>query len=258
MTRTSSVVWSLIGTVIAVLGILGLIYGPGMYRQGKALVGPIVEIAQSEERLAALNTEIPFDEPADGTVGDDRLSVFLAIRRDLLPRYLEWQAIERQLEQHNQEDWESAMEVLAAIQGVMTLQIETLRAHGMSPAEFIWIEDLAYVTWAERIEDIIEESAVTEKVRETTATDMDALAGLENRYGSSRATREFGALLERRLQSLDNPDPPSVEGVSDATSSLLWAHREELVDLDLAQYSELHDFLRGNNTVNLNIDSEDE
>ena len=258
MTRTSTVVWSLIGVVIVLLGILGAIYGPDIYRDGKAIVGPIVDIAKSEERLATLNTEMPFDEPVDGTVGDDRFSVFLDIRRDLLPRYVEWQEIERRLEQHDQQDWGSAMEVLAAIQGVMTMQIETLETHGMAPAEFIWIEDLAYVTWAERVEDIIEVSAVTEKVRETTATDMEALAELENRFGSSRTSREFGALLERRLQSLDNPDPPTVDGVSDATSSLLWAHREELADLDLVQYSELHDILRGNNTVNINIDSEDE
>ena len=255
MTRTSTVVWSLIGTVIAVLGILGLIYGPGMYRQGKAIIGPIVDIAQSEERLTALNTEIPFDESADGNVGEDRFSIFLDIRRELLPRYLEWQSIERQLEKQGQEDWGSAMEVLVAIQGVMTLQIETLQAHGMSPAEFVWIEDLAYVTWAERVEDAIETSAVTETLRETTVADIKFLAELERRYGSSRATGEFAVLLDQRLQSLDNPGPPTVEGVSDATSSLFWVHREELDDLDLAAYSELHGVLRGNE-VNIKIDGE--
>jgi len=255
MTRTSTIIWSLIGMVILVLGILGLIYGPGMYARGKAFVGPIVDIAQSEERLSTLNAEMPFDESEDGTVGEDRFSVFLDIRRDLLPRYLEWQAIERQLEEHGQEDWGSAMEVLKAIQGVMTMQIETLQTHGMSPAEFIWIEDLAYVIWAGKAEELIETSAVTEKVRETTVADMEALAGLEGRFGSSRTTKEFTALLERRLQSLDNPDPPTVEGVSYATSALFWEHREELADLDLAAYSELHGVLRGND-VNIKIDGE--
>ena len=139
----------------------------------------------------------------------------------------------------------------------MTLQIETLQTHGMSPAEFIWIEDLAYVTWREKVEDSIETSAVTEKLRNTTAADMEALAELERRYGSSRATGEFAALLEQRLQSLDNPDPPTVEGVSDATSALFWEHREELDDLDLAAYSELHGVLRGN-SVNINIDGDGE
>ena len=102
---------------------------------------------------------------------------------------------------------------------------------------------------------MIETSAVTEKVRETTFADMEALADLEGRFGSSRTTKEFTALLERRLQSLDNPDPPTVEGVSYATSALFWEHREELADLDLAAYSELHGVLRGNE-VNIKIDGE--
>jgi hypothetical protein len=256
MAKTSTVVWSLIGTVIAVLGILGLIYGPGMYRQGKALVGPIVDIAQSEERLTEMNNEIPFDEPSDGAVNNDRFTVFLDIRRDFLPRYLEWQAIERKLEQGEPEDWETGMEVLKAIQGVMTMQIETLRKHGMSPAEFIWIEDSTYVNWAEHVTDVIDGSIVSEKLRETTVSDMEALADLERRYGSSRATREFAAVLDARLESLDNPGAPMVEGVPEANSTLFWDHRDEIVELDLARYSELHDIIRGNNNVNINIDSQ--
>ena len=258
MTRTSTVVWSLIGAVVLLLGVLGAVYGPAMYREGKALVGPIVDIAQSEERLAALNTEMPFEKPADGSVDDGRFSVFLEIRRDLLPRYLEWQELERELEDHGGEDWGSAMEVLSAIQGVMTLQIKTLQAHGMSPAEFIWIERLAYVTWGEKVEVALEASAVTEKLRSTTVEDKEAMAVLEQRFGSSRATRDFVARLDQRLQSLDNPGPPKVEGVSEATSQLFWEHRDELVDLDLAAYSELHGILRGNDNVNINIDGEGE
>lgn len=258
MTRTSTIVWSLVGGVILVLGILGAIYGPGLYRDGKAIVGPIVDIAKSEERLAALNTQMPFDENADGTVGADRFSVFLDIRRELLPRYLEWQELERKLEQHGQEDWGSAMEVLTAIQGVMTMQIETLQNHGMSPAEFVWIEDLAYVTWAENVEDAIEKSAVAETLQAVTAADREALTELEGRFGSSRTTREFAAHLDRRLQTLDNPGPPTVEGVTDATSALFWEHREELSEVDLAAYSELHGILRGRNDVNVRIDGEGE
>lgn len=258
MTRTSTVVWSLIGAVVFLLGVLGAVYGPGVYREGKALVGPIVEMAKSEERLAALNTEMPFEKSADGSVGGDRFSVFLDIRRALLPRYLEWQSLERQLEEHGGEDWESAKEVLSAIQGVMTLQIETLQAHGMSPAEFIWIENLAYITWAETVEGALEASAVTEKLRETTVADKEAMADLERRFGTSRATREFATRLDHRLQTLDNPGPPTVEGVSKATSLLFWEHRDELADLDLAAYSELHGVLRGNNSVNINIDGEGE
>lgn len=258
MSKNSTVVWSLIGTVVAVLGILGLIYGPGMYRQGKALVGPIVDIAQSEERLTALNDEIPFHQPPDGVISEERFSVFLGIRRDLLPRYLEWQAIERELEKGDPEDWGTAMEVLDAIRDVMAMQIETLRNHGMSPAEFIWIEDSTYVNWAEKIDEMIEASAITERIRETTVSDLDELTDLQRRYGESRATREFAARLEARLESLDNVDAPPLDGVPDENASLFWTNRQEIVELDLVRFSELHDIIRGNNTVNIKIEGDED
>lgn len=256
MSRTSTVVWSVIGAVIAILGTLGLIYGPPLYREGKALVGPIVDIAQSEKRLKALNEEIPFDEPADGAVDADRFAVFLDVRRDLLPRYLEWQSIERELDRGGEEDWESAKEVLSAVQGVITMQIDVLRKHQMPPAEFIWIEDLAYRDWADKVDEVVERNAVTEEVRQITTADLEALAALESRFGSSRASREFAALLDERLAALDAPAPPMVEGLPESTSRLFWEHRQELIDLDLAAYSELHEFLRGRNDVNINIENE--
>jgi len=256
MSRTSNVIWGLIALVAAILAVLGAVYGPRMYREGKALVGPIVDIAQSEERLAGLNADMPFEEPGDGQVGGDRLRVFLDIRRDLLPEYKHWQDIERQLEKHGQEDWESAMEVLSAIQSVMAVQIATLEEHGMSPAEFVWIEDLTYETWLEQVEEQISTSAADELLRETTEGDKARLDELESRYGSSRATKEFSTHLNQRLHTLDHPEPPVIDGLPQATSALLWDHRKELEDLHLAQYSELHGILRGNNNVNINIDGE--
>lgn len=258
MIRTSTVVWSLIALVVAILAILGAVYGPTMIREGRALVGPIVDIAQSEDRLAELNTEMPFEEPTDGAVSADRFAVFIEIRRDLLPQYKQWQAIERELEGNGEEDWESAKEVLTAIQSVMGVQIETLRNRGMSPAEFVWIEDLVYRTWADEADDAVSTSAANEAVRETTEADLETLAELERRYGRSKSMTEFAAHLDRRLSSIENPEPPVVEGVSAETSALLWAHREELKALDLAAYSELHGILRGGNNVNIKIDGEGE
>jgi hypothetical protein len=258
MTRTSTVVWSLIALIVAILAILGAVYGPTMIREGRALVGPIVDIAKSEERLAELNTEMPFEEPSEGAVPADRLAVFIEIRRELLPQYKQWQDIERTLERSGEENWESAKEVLAAIQSVMGVQIETLKSHGMSPAEFVWIEDLVYRTWAVEAEQAVSASAADEAVRETTEADAAILAELERRYGRSKGLTEFSAHLERRLSSFENPEPPVVAGVAAETSALLWARRDELSSLDLAAYSELHRILRGGNNVNIKIDGEGE
>jgi hypothetical protein len=257
MARTSTVVWSLIALVLAMIVVLGLVYGPGLIREGKALVGPIVDMAKSEERLRALNDEFPFTEPAGGSIDEARFDVFLAIRRDLEPHYIEWQHMERELQRTGQEDWDTAMEVLAVIQTIMNIQVETLRARRMSPAEFVWIEDLVYGTWRTSAGDAVERSAGAEAVRITTAEDLEVLAGLERRYGSSAATRELRARFEARLAEGSDPEAPSVEGVDPATSKMLWAHRDAISELDLDAHSELHSILRGSDNIQVNIDAGD-
>jgi hypothetical protein len=254
MSRTSTVVWSLIILVVAIVAALGAVYGPKLVREGKALVGPIVEIAQSEERLAELNTELPFAVPEDGALDPGRFDVFLDIRRDLLPHYLEWQHFERKLERSGQEDWDTAMEVLGVVQTIMSIQIDTLRNHGMSPAEFIWIEDLVYIDWSTHAEDAVKSSASQDAVREATRDTLDAIDAAERDQGASGASRRVRAHLERRLAELGSSNAPVVDGIPADTSQLFWEHRTELVELDLAAYSELHSILRGTDNVQVTID----
>lgn len=254
MARTSTVVWSVIGIVMAVLLLIAAVYGPGLYQKSQALVGPIFEISQSEERMAELNTELAFTEPADGVVGEDRFAVFVEIRRALLPVYRDWEDMARQLEQGGQEDWDTAMEALAAVRSVMTSQIGTLSEHRMSPAEFIWIEDLAYGDWAPAVDDMVEDSIETEVLRRSTEEDLALLADLEGQHGSSRASRGFGDHLRDRLEKLNTPAAPVVDGIAVATSELFWAYREELLELDLASYSEFHRVIRGAENIDIQIE----
>lgn len=254
MSRASNVIWSLIGLVVAIIGILGAVYGPDLYRKGKGLVAPIMEISRAEDTLAELNAELPFNVPDEGVVPEDRFLVFLDIRRALLPRYQEWQHMERELEKGTQEDWNTAMDVLAAVQDVMSLQVETLRTHGMSPSEFVWIEDQIYLTWLPHVADAVRAGASKDALRDVTTEDLEVLAELERQHGTSAASLAFGNRLRQRLDELGVSNAPEVEGVAAATSELLWNHRHELDDLDLASYSELHKFLRGADHVEIDID----
>ncbi|MCU0305887.1 MAG: hypothetical protein MUC56_17680 [Thermoanaerobaculales bacterium] len=253
MARTSTVVWSLVGIVLVILALLGAVYGPGLVRQGRSLVGPIVDIAQTEERLAALDRELGFTPPADGVVPAERLEVFLEIRRALRPRYLEWEELARTIERRKQEDWEAAMEALGAVREVMTFQIDTLRSHGMAPAEFIWIEDLVYDAWAPKVDEAIRAGAVDDALRAATSDDLAALTELERRHGASPATRELADRLRRRLGELGAAGPPRVEGVSEANSALFWGHREAIRELDFAALAGLHRAIRGSENVDVEI-----
>ena len=256
MSKTSNVVWSLVGLVLAIVFVLGLIYGPGLYRGGKALVEPIVNIAQAENSLAELNAELPFTPPDEVEVAADRFQVFLGVRRALLPRYQEWQDMERALKKDNQEDWNAAMEVLAAVEEVMKLQVDTLRSHGMSPAEFIWIEDLAYLTWLPYAEEAVRGGAEVEALRNAASEDLGVLEELERAHGSSAATRAFGDHLRARLDGLGADPAPVVEGVPPEAGELFWSHRDELEELDLDSYTELHSYIRGADNVEIKIDGD--
>jgi hypothetical protein len=255
MARTSTVIWSLIGGVVAILGILALIYGPGLYREGKALVGPIVELAQIEERLAELDTEMPFEIPNDGIVSEERFAAFLDIRRELLPHYQNWEVLERQLQRTGEEDWAAAKEALAAIREILSAQLDALTSHEMPPAEFIWIEDLVYVTWADKADLVVRANAANRRLKQVTADDLAHLEELEARYGSSRTTRRFAEHLDLRIRALESPQAPSVEGLAVETSALFWAHRDEIERLDFAPYTEMHRAIRGGG-VNVQIEDD--
>lgn len=256
MSKTANVIWSVVGLVVLIVGVLAVVYGPDLYRHGKALVGPIVDIAQAENEMAALNDEFAFTPPEDRIVPADRFEVFLEIRRSLLPQYRDWQDLERKLERQNQENWQDAMEALSAVQSIMNLQLETLRSFGMSPAEFVWIEDLVYLEWMDHVDDGTARSGTRGALVRTTTDDLDLLAELESRFGSSPATRRFAEHLNERLTELGTVSPPVVEGVPAEDSALFWNHHEELAELDLASYSELHSFIRGADDVEIKVGSE--
>lgn len=257
MNRTTTVVWSLVAAVVAILTVLGAVYGPRLVSEGRALVGPIVDIAKAEDRLAELNAELGFAPPEDGRITPDRFEVFLDVRRDLLPHYLEWRDMERQLERSGQEDWATAKEVLDAVRQITSTQIETLRNRAMSPAEFIWIEDLVYGDWVPKVEEAAASSATRSAVRAATRDTLEVLTAAERVHGTNAVANAVRTHLEGRLDELGSTDAPVVPGFDEETTQLLWRHRDEITRLDFSGYSGMHGILRGSKEVEVKINPSD-
>jgi hypothetical protein len=253
MARTSTVVVSVILTVLLVLGLLALVYGPGLYREGKALVEPIVELSKAKDQLIALNSEMPFEPPDDGVVAEDRFQIFLDIRRELLPRYKAWQELEQRLDASGEEDWQTAKEVLAQVREIASAQRGALTGHGMSPDEFNWIEDRVYGVWAKGIVAAEGDQAVADALHDAAREDLATLDDVDRRYGPSRASHELRRRLETRLAATSADKAPSVEGISEDDARLFWAHREDINELDLERYSDLHDLLRESGNVEIKV-----
>jgi len=262
MARTGTTIWLVLGIGVAILLVLGLIYGPDLYRKGQSIVAPIMELSKSEEAIEALNAELPFSPPEDGLAVEERLLVFLEVRRQLLPHYEEWLVVEKRIERSGEEDFEVAGEVLDKVTDVYGAQVDVLRANGMSPAEFRWYELSVYEKWLTAVETAEMSNArlaSTGEIRGLTEEDLAFVDQLRNRHGSSAALDAIRERLAGRLAGLDDPAIPAVEGVAADNSELYWQYREAIAELALDEHQEMHRRLRIKKSgVNIKINRPDE
>jgi hypothetical protein len=256
----SSVVWTIVAIVGTVLLAAAVLFGPRLWREGRALVGPIAELSRAEGEAKKLNEEFPFQAPEDGRLEPDRVDVFLQIRRELVPHYERWIEVERRVEGgSNPESWEGAKEILAVTRDVVQLQAETLRARAMSPVEFRWLERRVFEQWFEVVQGQSGHQVEAGGLVETTEDDLEFVRGLEASHGRSRALAEVRQRLEGRLAELTDPACPEVEGYSEADAGLLWERRAVIAELTLERYSTIHSALRepGSGGINVQVQTGD-
>lgn len=257
---TSTVLWSIAGCALLCLVVLGAVYGPGLWREGRALIGPIRELSRSQEALDELNARLAFEEPQDGLVSEERLLVLLEVRAELEQRYQHWSEMVETVEGQGEESLEAAKVALAETRDLLQAQIEILERHQMSGTELIWLESVVYDTWLDEIERIVDEErqpVVLQKLRETAEEDLSWLVQTEARYGRSQLSTAMKERLHSRLADLADPPPPAIDGVPQENQRLLWEHRERIMELDLEEYRGLHrDRFRQSGSVKISVDDE--
>jgi hypothetical protein len=244
--RTSNVIWTVVVVLLLLFGLVAAVFGPRLYREGKALLGPIAELATSEKAMKALDEEFPFQPPDDGIVDEGRFLVFLGVWGELQPAYARWQDLVGELEGRRTQSWQEAKDALAATRDVHRAQHEALRAHGMSPTELVWIEDAA-LAWWRQVEPLIESEdrpAIVQHLREAREEDLRVVANLERRYGASPALEAMGRHLEERLAALDVSVAPEVDGVPEANQGLFWRYRQKIASIAGASRNPLHEMIR--------------
>lgn len=263
MARTGTTIWIVLGIGAALLLAVALIYGPDLYRKGESIVAPIMELSKSEKALSQLDAELPFTEPADGLVSEDRLTAFFEVRRRLIPHYQSFETIEARLERNRQEDFETAGEVLDAVTGIFEAQIAILREQGMSPAEFRWLEFTVYDGWLDKVEQAELSGASLawfSEIRNLTTEDLAFVDELRRAHGPSPALDAVRQRLRARLDEVDEPAAPTVDGVPAENGELFWRHRETIAELKLDEYGDMHSRLRQGSGagVTIRIDDEEE
>jgi hypothetical protein len=258
MARASNVIWSVLVAFLLLLGLTAAVFGPRLYREGKALIAPIAELAGSERAMKALDEEFLFEPPDDGVVGEPRLLVFLEVWHDLRARYGEWQELVDELEGRHTQSWQEAKDVLAATRDVHRTQRETLREHGMSPTELVWIED-AVLSWWRQVEPQLADEdrpVIVAELRRVSEKDLRFVAELERHHGASPALEAMERHLEERLASLDTSAPPRVAEVPEANQELFWRHRDEIAFIEKLTHNPLHKMIREPGGVQIQIEDE--
>ncbi len=242
--------WIVVGAIVAGVLALALAVGPGLYRHGKDLVGPIMDLAASEKAFDELDAAMAWQPPEGGTVDPSRLDRFLAVRADLLPTYRRWEELERELTQNGEESLETAKVVLAELRGVFAAQEAALRAHDMSPAEFRWLEEQVYEEWLEPAEA----RAGAGRLEQATREDLEFVAELRRQHGETPALAALERRLDGRLKELGAGPPAAETGLPPETVGLLESRRADIAALDLSRYGTVHDrFWQRDGSFNVQI-----
>lgn len=244
---TSSVVVSILVVLGVSLGLLAVVVCPRLYREGEALLAPIVELAGAEEAVGELNRELGFAPPADGLVEEQRLLVYLDAWAELQVHYQKWQDLVDRMEGRRQQSWSEAKQALAATRDLHRAQLEILRSRGISPAELIWLDDAVLVGWWQRLgrlgssPDPITYDA---PLQEAAEDDLRFLEELERRHGGSPTLEAMRGRLQERLESLAPATMPELPDLPLENQRLFWRHRERIAEIgDLSRYP-LHAMLR--------------
>ncbi len=243
--KTANVVGCVVIGLFLVVAIPAVTFGPRLAREASAVIKPVSALVGSEETLGRMDDGVAFVPPEDGSISEDRLLVFLQIREELKRSYEPWQAFVNTMKGQQTSSWPEAKKALRLTAEVFETQVRTLREHGMSRAELVWLEDRVYRDWLGAIDAQPGDSGrplVSHRLRERTREDLRFLAELEQRYGASPALAEMDRRLRARMAALDE-NRPEVAGMPAATQELLWRSRDRIRALDLSR-CELHSRLR--------------
>jgi len=249
--NTSIIIASIVAALFLCFFMAALIFGPDLYREGKAFLGPITEMAGVKGDFKTLNREFGFAEPEDGLVTEARLLVFLDVRSELKGVYDAWRDVVRTVEREHPDSWRGAKDVLAVTRDVIMAQVGMLRRQGMSAVEFRWLEDRVYGEWFDQIKDLAGDAAnplVASELRHKTEEDLAFVGKLEKQYGASPAIEALRRRFEQSL--LNTTERPAIPGIPEGNQQLFWRFRDRIADLVLKGY-EMHNVYHDVSTISV-------
>ncbi|HUG52663.1 MAG TPA: hypothetical protein VMR21_03650 [Vicinamibacteria bacterium] len=135
------------GVLLALCGAVAAVFGPGVLRRARGAYAPIARMQGEQADFEAWVKQQGWREPALPSLTAEKLDAFLALRKELLR--LEGQE-DRMRNRSPESQKPSLRDVPAIVRGVGDLvggRLAAFRRHGLTPAEYDYLERLVYGEW---------------------------------------------------------------------------------------------------------------
>ncbi|HUG55417.1 MAG TPA: hypothetical protein VMR21_17560 [Vicinamibacteria bacterium] len=218
-----------VAVVVVGLAVGAAVFGGLWWAKGKAeqFTGNEARIEELKEKANA----VPFEEPEDGLVREDRLVKFLEIRKRVYSVYEKHQGMLESMNQKKQADWSDVTSGLGVINEIRTAQAEALAEVGMSEAEYRYMVEQVYKTlWASEVAKQTGGKSISEAaggMYEQAADEMERARQAQK--GASPGTEE---LTPEQREALEKSEAELEKGIADARRAGVEA-RESARELDV-------------------------
>ena len=207
-----------IGVVLALVGAVAAVFGPGALRRARTMYAPISRMKVEQREFEAWARPRTWSEPAVPALRPEKLDAFLALRRDLYA--LEQKGTE--LRQRGPADGkrtriEDVPALVEGVGGLLSERFAAFRKHDIVPAEYAYLEHLVYETWLGGLATGGDDPAA----RERAAREIDQAAARESAGPVRTRLRQVAADLRGRV-------PAAPKGIPDEVHRLLLSRVTEI------------------------------
>jgi hypothetical protein len=198
-----------IGVVLALVGAVAAVFGPGALRRARSMYAPISRMKVEQREFEAWARQRAWSEPKAPELSPQKLDAFLALRRDLHALEDKGTELRRRAPADGQRTRiEDVPAIVEGVGGVLRERFAAFRRHDIVPAEYDYLEHLVYVTWLGGIATGGDDPAA----RERAAHEIDQAAGREG--GAVRARlQQVAADLRRHVPRAPAGIPEDVHGL---------------------------------------------
>lgn len=218
------VVGALAALVLVCLVTSLLLVHSGAWDRTKEFGGGIMGIGQNAKGIEALDKKIPYEEPSDGIIPEDRLLVFLEVRKATKPAADRYDAWMKAHEGNESGDFKEARDVIRLTRDVMQAFRSALEAQKMSPREYAWLD--------RKVRDALSQSGSGS----TSETERDLLDTLRKASENPRITPDEREELTAKVKEAEDrlgggKQPLTPDAV------LCAKYRKELAEASLGAFS---------------------